>query len=226
MKDVHVFLNRIEFESSVKIKTLWTYSYLPRSGRTSSVSTSQGVAIHKKISGWEYYGGRKRKEQNRQDSPPFDLHGTLSHSLSLSWGVSVVSCTCLFFFFFSFLSVCLADVFLIRLFGRRLDINQTLPKYGHRLDNKLENPAQSISQPIKTVQRHALSTPSSFVFGNEWASFDLFIIASPLAANKIIIIIFFFTSFILLLLWGTQNRNGEEQRWGLNGIFQFMSSLN
>jgi hypothetical protein len=47
-----------------------------------------------------------------------------------------------------------------------------------------------------------------------------------LAANKIIIIIFFFTSFILLLLWGTQNRNGEEQRWGLNGIFQFMSSLN
>lgn len=150
------------------------------------------------------------KEKNKIDKTLLLLTCTaryLTLSLSLSWGVSVVSCTCLFFFFFSFLSVCLADVFLIRLFGRRLDINQTLPKYGHRLDNKLENPAQSISQPIKTVQRHALSTPSSFVFGNQWASFDLFIIASPLAANKIIIILF--TSSILLLLWGTPNRNGE-----------------
>ena len=160
------------------------------------------------------------KEKNKIDKTLLLLTCTaryLTLSLSLSRGVSVVSCTCLFFFFFSFLSVCLADVFLIRLFGRRLDINQTLPKYGHRLDNKLENPEQSISQRMKTVQRHALSTPSSFVFGNQWLLSTSSLLRRRWPPTKSS------SSSSSLLpsyyLCGALQTEMGKFRWGLNGIF-------
>ena len=159
------------------------------------------------------------KEKNKIDKTLLLLTCTaryLTLSLSLSRGVSVVSCTCLFFFFFSFLSVCLADVFLIRLFGRRLDINQTLPKYGHRLDNKLENPEQSISQRMKTVQRHALSTPSSFVFGNQWLLSTSSLLRRRWPPTKSSSSSSLLPSYYFC---GALQTEMGKFRWGLNGIF-------